>query len=233
MSETKRLCKFSEDGIQYIAGAEGSLGEGGYGKVQAGCFGDRLVAVKFCRMEINYRERIKKEMEWLHKASHENVVEVLGWIELGNVFGIVMTYMSNNSLLSLILEPDVTLSALLRFRMCYEIASGITHLHNLEEKHRIVHGDIKLENILLCDQLHCKISDFGAADLAAYSKAQSKSITESSEIRPTTQYTKLYVAPELLNNPFNSRRRRCHDVYSYSMLATEIIGWERPSFDVL
>ena len=234
MSETKQLLWFSEDSIQYIAGEDGDLGAGGYGKVQAGFHGDRLVAIKFCPMEINYRDRIKKEMEWLHKARHKNVVEVLGWTELGNVAGIVMEYMSNKSLSFLIFDSDITLSALLRFRMCYEIAAGIAHLHNLQEKHRIVHGDIKLENILLCDQLHCKISDFGGADLAVYSEFLSKSITESSKTHPSRQYTKLYVAPELLNDPSEaSRRKRCHDVYSYSMVATEIIGWKRPGFDML
>ena len=165
-------------------------------------------------------------MENMHKARDENVVAVLGWTRVENVVGIVMEYMPHGSLASLIFK-NVPLSSLLRFRMNRDIACGIAHLHTLGTEKRLVHGDIKLENILLSGSLHCKIADFGGARLAPYSGSEYQSVSSSSTDEKN-QYTCLYAAPEVLNNPF-CKKRRAHDVYSFSVIATELIGWERPA----
>ena len=44
-------------------------------------------------------------------------------------------------------------------RICYEISCGVLHLWN----HGVVHRDLKLKNILIDDEGHIVIIDFGSA----------------------------------------------------------------------
>ena len=168
----------------------------------------------------------------MHKARHENVVEVFGLIEMEDFVGIVMEYVRYGSLVSAI-SIDEKLSPLLRLRMCCDIASGIAHLHFVIKKRLIVHGDIKLENVLLSNTLRCKIADFGCANIKTISTLRtstgSRSVKSKSD-KETEYYryiTTLYAAPEVLAdsmlNPDSAQ-----DVYSFSVIGTELIGWKRP-----
>ncbi|BBH05129.1 Leucine-rich repeat transmembrane protein kinase [Prunus dulcis] len=51
-----------------------------------------------------------------------------------------------------------------RFNICLGIARGLDHLHE-HPRLKMVHRDIKAENILLDGALNAKISDFGMASL--------------------------------------------------------------------
>lgn len=49
-----------------------------------------------------------------------------------------------------------------RFEIIFGVARGLAHLHN-EFHVKIIHRDIKAENILLDDDFQPKIADFGLA----------------------------------------------------------------------
>ena len=56
--------------------------------------------------------------------------------------------------------------------MCYDTIRGIClGLHHLHE-HRILHGDIKPDNILLGDDMTPKIADFGLSRLLEQGKSR-------------------------------------------------------------
>ena len=155
------------------------------------------------------------ELETLSETSHENVLQAFGWAwaRSYNVYATIMEYMCNGTMESLIVRK-ISLPPLLRYRLCYDVANGIEYLHNLKSPFStLVHGDITPENILLSDTLQCKIAGFCGAAFSSTS--------------PSYLSSPLYAPPEILHHPLQ-KKKQTHDVYSYSVIATELIGWERP-----
>jgi serine/threonine protein kinase len=61
-------------------------------------------------------------------------------------------------------KTALILKWLTRFKICVGIARGLTYLHE-EVTPRIIHRDIKLQNILLDKKWNPKIADFGTVRL--------------------------------------------------------------------
>ena len=101
-----------------------------------------------------------------------------------------------------------------RFHIAIAIAEGIAYFHE-QCRNRVIHCDIKPENILLDDDLCPKVSDFGLAKLM--NRGHSEVIT-------MVRGTRGYLAPEWISSrPITVKA----DVYSYGMLLLEIIGGRR------
>jgi serine/threonine protein kinase len=89
-------------------------------------------------------------------------------------------------------------------------ARGLAYLHTGCDQ-KIVHCDVKPENILLADGGQVKIADFGLAKLMS---------PEQSALFTTMRGTRGYLAPEWLSNAAISDRA---DVYSFGMVLLELI----------
>ncbi|KAG9451008.1 hypothetical protein H6P81_010973 [Aristolochia fimbriata] len=98
-----------------------------------------------------------------------------------------------------------------RVEIAVGTARGLAYLHGGCE-HRIIHCDIKPENILLQDHFQAKISDFGLSKLMS---------PEQSNLFTTMRGTRGYLAPEWLTNAAISDKT---DVYSYGMVLLELIS---------
>lgn len=106
----------------------------------------------------------------------------------------------------------------------YEISLGVARgLQYLRYacKTRIVHFDIKPQNVLLGKDLCPKISDFGLARLCG----SKESVLLMSETRGTIGY----IAPEVFSRMYG-RVSYKSDVYSYGMLVLEMIGARKENY---
>jgi serine/threonine protein kinase len=198
------------------------LGRGGYGRVfkgslQNGC----AVAVKLLHDTTHSGQEFVNEVVSIGKTSHVNIVGLLGFcIERSN-HALIYEYMPNGSLDKYIYSENQ--KANLRWGKLYHIAVGVAQ--GLEYLHRgcstrIVHFDIKPQNILLDEDFRPKIADFGLAKLCP----PKESIMSLAGMRGTIGY----IAPEVFSRSFGAVSAKS-DVYSYGMMVLEMAGGPRNS----
>ncbi|KAK3163830.1 hypothetical protein QOZ80_1AG0008840 [Eleusine coracana subsp. coracana] len=193
------------------------LGEGGYGIVFKGTLHDgRLVAVKLLHDSKANGEEFVNEVMSIGRTSHVNIVSLFGFCLEGSKRALIYEYMPNGSLDKYIYSENP--KSILGWEQLYAIAVGIAR--GLEYLHhscntRIVHFDIKPQNILL-DQNFCpKIADFGLAKLC-HTKESKLSMTGA-------RGTVGFIAPEVYSRAFGVVSTKS-DVYSYGMMLLEMVG---------
>ena len=153
-------------------------------------------------------------MENLNKLQSKNIVQFFGVIKAGREWvGLVMEYLRGGTLADLVHDDSVILPVLLKINIIKDISDGLAFIHGKHSGKTAVHGDLKLENILLNEHLVCKISDFGSAQF--YTMTNSLSIT-----RHTSQAgsTAMYLAPERHGDMFYVRCTRMADIFSFGVL---------------
>ncbi|GFQ06128.1 serine/threonine-protein kinase pbs1 [Phtheirospermum japonicum] len=101
----------------------------------------------------------------------------------------------------------------MRMRIGAGLAKGLCYLHN-EANPRVIYRDLKPRNVLLGEECHPKISDFGIA-ISAPSNDRSSSVTVIQLMG-----TPPYWAPE---GALTDRLSTKSDVYSFGVLLLEII----------
>ena len=199
------------------------LGQGGFGSVFKGKLpGGQLVAAKMLSNSILNGEEFINEVATIGRIHHKNIVQLIGYCSEGSRRGLVYEYMPNGSLDKYIFSPSnrtdqraFTWDKLNQIAL--GVARGIDYLHRGCDM-KILHFDIKPQNILLDQDFNPKVSDFGLAKL--YPKDYS--IVSISIARGTIGY----IAPELVSRNFGGISHKS-DVYSYGMLLLEIAGGRR------
>lgn len=154
--------------IQRVLGGryelEEKIGSGGMAEVYKAH--DRLlarpVAIKILhaeyRSDMEFIERFHREAKSAARLSHPNIVSIYDVGVAGNDHFIVMEYVQSSTLKKKI-QDEGPLDLLTATSIAKDIASGLTHAH----ANNIVHCDIKPHNILMTDDGHAKITDFGIA----------------------------------------------------------------------
>ncbi|CAN1751364.1 G-type lectin S-receptor-like serine/threonine-protein kinase At5g24080, partial [Linum perenne] len=188
---------------------------GGFGSVYKGSLGDgTLVAVKKLDKVLPHGEKeFITEVNTIGSMHHMNLVRLCGYCSEGPQRLLVYEFMKNGSLDKWIF-PSFVLDWPTRFSIAIATAQGIAYFHE-QCRNRIIHCDIKPENILLDENFCPKVSDFGLAKLMG---------REHSHVVTMVRGTRGYLAPEWVSNrPITVKA----DVYSYGMLLLEIIGGRR------
>ncbi|KAH9061963.1 Pkinase-domain-containing protein [Lactarius vividus] len=167
-----------------------TLGEGEFGKVKLGLHTTwaEEVAVKLIkRNNIDSALRMSKverEIEVLRMLKHPNIVRLYDVIETDKYIGIILDYASGGELFDHILahrylkEKDAC-------RLFAQLISGVWYIH----QRKIVHRDLKLENLLLDRNRNVIITDFGFANRFEH---------RTDDLMQTSCGSPCYAAPELV-----------------------------------
>ncbi|XP_048795121.1 receptor-interacting serine/threonine-protein kinase 2 [Lagopus muta] len=208
------------------------LSRGAYGTVSAARHADWRVPVALKCLQgpllDSDRNHLLKEAEILHKARFSYILPILGICNEPDFLGIVTEYMANGSLNQLLhgkdMYPDIAWC--LRYRILYEIALGVNYLHNMNPP--LLHHDLKTQNILLDDEFHVKIADFGMSKWRVISMSQSRSETSLPE-----GGTIVYMPPEDYNPSQKTRASVKHDIYSFAIIIWEVMSRKHPFEEVI
>lgn len=189
------------------------IGSGGFGTVYKGTMSDKtLVAVKkITNLGIQGKKEFCTEIAIIGTIHHVNLVKLKGFCAQGSQRLLVYEYMNLGSLDHTLFGSGPVLEWQERFDISLGTARGLAYLHNGCE-HKIIHCDVKPENILLHDHFHPKLSDFGLSKLL--NSGQSTHFT-------TMRGTRGYLAPEWLTSSAVSGKT---DVYSYGMVLLELVS---------
>ncbi|KAI0299023.1 hypothetical protein B0F90DRAFT_1810768 [Multifurca ochricompacta] len=148
-----------------------TLGEGEFGKVKLG-------------LHTTWGEEVEREIEVLRMLKHPNIVRLYDVIETDKYIGIILDYASGGELFDHILahrylkEKDAC-------RLFAQLISGVWYIH----QRKIVHRDLKLENLLLDRHRNVIITDFGFANRFEH---------RSDDLMQTSCGSPCYAAPELV-----------------------------------
>ncbi|RUS12730.1 kinase-like domain-containing protein, partial [Endogone sp. FLAS-F59071] len=166
-----------------------------------------LVAVKQFKRVVPMRN----EMKILTRLRDSNfMLHIFGYIYDRSTVSIVMEYAENGDLLSYLLSGKLSGDWLTKAKICINIAKALESLH----KERVVHLDVKPENILLDSSLTPKLSDFDI----------SKTFTSIAN-GSSWGHTLSYVSPERIR--FNEKKFTYEEliqseIYAYGILVGEL-----------
>ncbi|XP_076146663.1 TRAF2 and NCK interacting kinase b isoform X6 [Alosa pseudoharengus] len=145
------------------------VGNGTYGQVYKGCHvkTGQLAAIKVMDVTGDEEEEIKAEINMLKKYSHHrNIATYYGAFVKKNPPGmddqlwLVMEFCGAGSVTDLIKNTKGnSLKEEWTAYICREILRGLTHLH----QHKVIHRDIKGQNVLLTENAEVKLVDFGVS----------------------------------------------------------------------
>ncbi|CAO2198887.1 unnamed protein product [Urochloa humidicola] len=156
------------------------------------------------------------EVMSIGRTSHVNIVSLYGYCLEGSKRALIYEYMPNGSLDKFIYSenPKAVLGWEKLYTIAFGIARGLEYLHHSCNT-RIVHFDIKPQNILLDQNFQPKIADFGLAKLCR---------TKESRLSMTgARGTVGFIAPEVHSRTFGVVSTKS-DVYSYGMMLLEMVG---------
>jgi serine/threonine-protein kinase len=121
---------------------------------------DRWVAVKLLKRELaqdqRFLEQFQKEARTAGKLRHENIVSALDCGHANGEDYFIMEYVEGRPL-SRILQEQGKLPEAEALAVALQVARGLDYAW----QHRIIHRDIKSENILISPQKGAKICDLG------------------------------------------------------------------------
>lgn len=199
------------------------LGEGGFGKVFKGTLSDGTqVAIK--RLTSGGQQGGKEflvEVEMLSRLHHRNLVKLVGYYSNRD---------SSQNLLCYELVPNGTLEQWLhgplglncpldwdtRMKIALDAARGLAYLHE-DSQPCVIHRDFKASNILLENNFHAKVADFGLAKQAPEGRVN--------YLSTRVMGTFGYVAPEYA---MTGHLLVKSDVYSYGVVLLELLTGKRP-----
>ena len=174
-----------------------NLGEGHFGSVKL--VTSKLTNKLYAMKEINssryktekQRQVVMKEIKLLENLHHPHVITYFNSFRENNNFYIIIEYINGGSLEDLLIDnikQKKVLSEKLVWDLLVQALSGLLYLH---EQRKIIHRDIKPDNLLLDSEGHLKISDFGVSAI------KSEDVDEMLKCHGTVAGPIQFMSPEM------------------------------------
>lgn len=199
------------------------LGEGGFGRVYKGVLKDGTsVAIKKLSSGGHQGDReFLVEVEMLSRLHHRNLVKLLGYYSSRDSSQHLLCYelVPNGSLEAWLhgpLDANHTLDWETRMKIALDAARGLAYLHE-DSQPCVIHRDFKASNILLENNFHAKVADFGLAKQAPEGRGN--------YLSTRVMGTFGYVAPEYA---MTGHLLVKSDVYSYGVVLLELLSGRKP-----
>ena len=194
------------------------LGAGGFGKVNL-CR-HKVTGAEYAIKMID-KSKIKqqkdkdlfsREVEMMYKIRHPNIVRLYTHFEDETYCYIALEYIKKGNLYSYSRSmPNKVLDAATTANFIVDLVSSLYYLHNMHPP--IIHRDIKPENLLLGNNGHLQLTDFGVSNYLEGS------------VRFTTTGTQPYHSPEMiLGKGYDTRV----DVWAIGVLIFELMVGKTP-----
>ena len=208
----------------YIVGK--MLGEGSYAKVKEGIDSKtkKMVAIKILSKKTLRRvpggeASVSREIGIIESLSHKNVISIHTHfpVESKQKYYIVFEYMGGGTLTSLLEGAPNKRLPLYQVRKLFQgLISALEHLR----EHRILHRDIKPDNLLLDANGDMKLADFGVAEIIGHGSAAK--LKENAGIgSPAFQAPELIASPN--STPKKSKKTSMDNVFKSDVWSAGIV----------
>ncbi|KLO13875.1 kinase-like protein [Schizopora paradoxa] len=184
----------------------------------------KKVAVKqirtFLKKDPAFAKKLAKEILIWSKLVHENILPLLGYFAEGNdvMPSLVSEWMEKGTLhdfMKTFPRGGIITCSILR-----DIAAGLSYLH----LNKVIHGDLKTQNILISAHGTPLLADFGLSVALSHSQSTMGMTTAS------TKGTVRWMAIELLSVLGDEPSKPCEqtDMWAFGMVVYELLSWEIP-----
>jgi len=229
VNRMETIVDYNQERIQILPGVTAAgryevkheIGRGGMGIVYLAF--DRILEITVALKVIPYEicqdpravQNLKRETTIALDLTHDHIVRLYN-LEIweGQAF-VTMENVSGRTLAHLLEEKGGSLSLTEALPIFREIASALDYAHS--KKSPIVHRDLKLLNILITEDGHAKVSDYGLA------RVYQDSVTRISH--QEVSGTLAYMAPEQIRGkgigPWT-------DIYAFACLIYEVLTGDLP-----
>ncbi|XP_030066428.1 mitogen-activated protein kinase kinase kinase 19 [Microcaecilia unicolor] len=212
----------NDDPIMWTKGE--ILGKGAYGTVYCGLTSQgKLIAAKQVALDTSDQvstekayKKLQEEVDLLKTLKHVNIVGYLGTCLQDNIVSIFMEFVPGGSIASII-KRFGPLPEIVFCKYTKQILQGIAYLH----ANRVIHRDIKGNNVMLMPTGVIKLIDFGCAKRLA---CVSMSGTQS-EMLKSMHGTPYWMAPEVITESGYGRKS---DIWSTGCTIFEMATGKPP-----
>lgn len=193
----------------------GALGHGSFGVVCKArrIADDAIVALKIPKDQELGEAQLRREPDLIRAFDHPHIVRVYGSHTINGYYVIEMEYIAGHNLAEILdgVNREQPLSYQRILTWVQQLLQGLQMLHTAQ----VVHGDIKPQNVLIDQDGHAKLVDFGTSrrleDVWVWTRGHG---------------TEAYMAPEVF---FDSQRFLAgSDIYSVGVMLYEMVTGELP-----